>query len=136
MELNATALTTTDTNGSTDCSLHMRDSIDYAHLGIVRARSARAQPLGLPAPLDFPAFHLAASGNSLRTEIERKEKIMITIKLGGRSDAVQIVQTLLNSYVTPLSNLREDGDFGRELSQAVCMSELIGGWQSNQAYLL
>ncbi len=44
---------------------------------------------------------------------------MITIKLGDRGDAVQILQTLLNSYVVPPPNLREDGDFGAGTRDAV-----------------
>jgi len=44
---------------------------------------------------------------------------MITIKLGDRGDAVQIVQTLLNSYIVPPPYLREDGDFGPGTRDAV-----------------
>lgn len=44
---------------------------------------------------------------------------MIGIKLGDHGDAVQIVQTLLNSYVVPPPKLREDGDFGPGMCAAV-----------------
>lgn len=44
---------------------------------------------------------------------------MITIQLGDRGNAVQALQTLLNSYLSPPPNLREDGEFGPGTREAV-----------------
>jgi uncharacterized protein (TIGR02594 family) len=44
---------------------------------------------------------------------------MLELKTGDQGTAVQIVQTLLNSYLVPSPNLLEDGDFGPGTREAV-----------------
>jgi peptidoglycan hydrolase-like protein with peptidoglycan-binding domain len=56
---------------------------------------------------------------------------MITLKLGDHGDAVQILQTLLNSYVVSAHNLRESGDFGPSTPDAVVKFQKAKGLEAN-----
>lgn len=68
-----------------------------------------------------PALSTGQRGNPVAytTATINHEPNMMTIKQGDQGIAVHALQLLLNSYLTPPPNLREDGEFGSTTREVV-----------------